>query len=74
MEIPKSKYKGVSAYALPSRSAGQQIIYWQAYKSHNGKKHHKTYIKTEREAALIYDKFCLDLGLQPENILKRITV
>lgn len=71
MKLPKSKYKGITAYQLSTRSADRQDIYWQAQKSYKGEKKQKNYIKTEREAALAYDKMCLSFGLEPVNILVR---
>ena len=65
MEKRKSEYKGV----YPQISQGRDI-YWIAKKIDNKKKYQKTF-KTEREAALGYDKMCLSLGLEPENILKK---
>lgn len=61
--IPKSKYKGV--YARLQRS---RYITWVAEKKNKGKKYRKV-CKTEKQAALAYDKMCLSFGLPPVNIL-----
>jgi len=64
--MPKStKYKGV--YVL--KGYNNSIVY-TAQKMHNGimKKHD---FKIEREAAIGYDKICIEFGLLPVNILKQ---
>lgn len=64
--MKSSKYKGIY-YDL----AGVRNCYrWQASKTFKGIKWRKD-CKTEREAAIAYDKKLIELGLEPVNILKR---
>lgn len=66
----KSKdYKRV--YGATFRSGGKPIgIKYHARFIHNGTRWCSKLFDTEREAALAYDKKCIELGLPPENILK----
>lgn len=60
----KSIYKGVYANVVNNNRA-----MWAARKKHkyvSKISHHET----EREAAIAYDRMCIDFGLPPVNILK----
>lgn len=63
------KYKGVYLHCTGAASEATINGYWQASKMHKGVKYTKNF-PTEREAAIAYDKWCLDFGLPAENILK----
>lgn len=62
-----SKYKGVSKQKVFGRYET-----WIMQFSHRllGKEIKSSH-STEREAALAYDKKCIEYGLEPVNILKR---
>lgn len=61
--LSKSKYAGV----IHCRLNGYEG--WTASKRHNGVRRQK-WFSTEREAAIFYDKLCIEFGLPPVNILK----
>ena len=63
-KLKKSKYKGVYNVISGGKTT------WVARKGISGKKWSK-YCKTERSAALAYDKFLVSKGLEPVNILKQ---
>lgn len=65
MEKIKSKYKGVSMFIVNGKQT-----YWHAQKTHNNTRWQSTW-KTEREAAIAYDKRMIQIGKEPVNILKR---
>jgi hypothetical protein len=63
-----SKYKGV-AYA--GRIKGKGHAFWKAqYENAQSGMNWEKLTKTERQAALEYDKKMLELGKEPVNILK----
>ena len=62
-----SKYRGVTKRRKVSSNHDK---IWEA--SHQYKKERWTgRFMTEREAAIAYDRRCIELGLEPVNILKR---
>ena len=65
MELPVTNYTGI----YPQKRNTE--IFWQASKVYKGVRKIKL-CKSERKAAIAYDKMCLDFGLEPVNILKRI--
>lgn len=64
MKMIKSKYKGVTMFL----SNGKDVFYNYQI-THKGVKYNGTY-KTEREAALQFDKRRIEFGKEPLNILK----
>lgn len=56
-------YKGVYTY----KSNG--VVRYFATKTYNGKRIRHDSL-TERDAAIAYDKICIEFGLPPVNILK----
>jgi hypothetical protein len=65
MKIKHSEYKGVSKV----RSNGKYDT-WCANSKHNGINCTK-HCKTERQAAIAYDKMMIEQGREPVNILVR---
>ena len=61
----KSKYKGVCCV----KRNGKQI-WWDVAFNHKNVRYHGVY-KDERQAALQYDLYRIECGLEPVNILKR---
>lgn len=59
------RYKGVCKVVKQKR-----YVYWNARHTYEGEKWQVT-MKTQRDAALAYDKRLISLGLEPVNILRR---
>ena len=64
MILPKSKYKGVSANITQGK-----YFWWIATLTHKNI-NYKKHFKSEREAAIAYDKMRIEIGKKPINILK----
>lgn len=64
MKPQKSKYKGVYSYITHGKH-----LCWHTSGSIKGRRF-SIYAKTEREAALKYDKKMIENGKPPVNILK----
>jgi hypothetical protein len=60
----KSNYKGVIGIEE------QGVMQWRATFSLNGRRREK-FFELERDAALQYDKWCIENQKEPKNILKR---
>lgn len=61
------RYKGVY-----KKKKMKRFVYFYAKHKHEGKEWTSGYYKTQRDAALAYDKRLISLGLEPINILRRI--
>jgi hypothetical protein len=65
MECLKSEYCGVTG------KKDRDKIVWRARLQYKGTIKSKSGFKTDREAAIFYDKMCINAGIEPVNILKR---
>jgi len=70
----KSKYKGVYCTRNPRRSklATETPLLWGARYTYPDGKMWSRNTKTEREAAIAYDKKMIEIGREPVNILKAL--
>ena len=67
------KYKGVYSQEIIKTSAGQAFwgLHFRSQIQIKGTLYHSKFYKTEREAAVWYDKTLIDHGMEPIHIFKR---